>query len=346
MSLLLLLAMTAADADRVADPSDSIRDLIRDLGVADFAVREAASDALAARIGAGGDLVPPLAEAAGDRNRERGSRAVALLERIAFVTPLEDDASKSRADAAEFALTDLARGEDLQAAALARDALRRHDAERQRRAVEAIRGFGGVVEYRQGGYFDGRVRGLIVRGNMRFGPAGGFGQPMPAIEPTDPGQLRIDRVRLPESWSGGGDGLRHLERLEHAGPLTIRLEGYAGQPEFVRRVEGLKAVLPEAKVDRISTAALSLSAATSTPLRVSECLDGGACARAGIQPGDIIRTFDGQPVNSLEHVKAILLDYKPGQTVPVAIERFGRTLELSLTLDDWSINDKRRRLER
>lgn len=57
--------------------------------------------------------------------------------------------------------------------------------------------------------------------------------------------------------------------------------------------------------------------------------DSGAAA-AGLRAGDIIRRFDGQPVFSFEHLTALVAP-RAGQPTPVAVERAGRVLELTVT---------------
>ena len=86
---------------------------------------------------------------------------------------------------------------------------------------------------------------------------------------------------------------------------------------------------------------VGLSVAPVTPLNresgalVASVLDGGPAAEAGMQPGDIIETIDGEAVavRSLSGVPTFLArtaDLQPGRTVPFQIEREGKEMVLSV----------------
>jgi serine protease Do len=55
--------------------------------------------------------------------------------------------------------------------------------------------------------------------------------------------------------------------------------------------------------------------------QVSSVEAGGPAAKAGMQPGDIILDFNGQPVKSRDDLVRIVMGTKPGTTVPVKIMR-------------------------
>ncbi len=57
---------------------------------------------------------------------------------------------------------------------------------------------------------------------------------------------------------------------------------------------------------------------------------GSGAAAAGLQPGDLIRRFNGQPVFGVEHL-TLLVAQRPDQPTPVAIERGGQMLDLAVT---------------
>ena len=71
---------------------------------------------------------------------------------------------------------------------------------------------------------------------------------------------------------------------------------------------------------------------------VTEVLTDGAAFDAGMQPGDIITTVGESHIGILHSLNGALLDYQPGDTVSVTIERWNRgvyeEMELSVTLDD------------
>jgi PDZ domain-containing protein len=54
-------------------------------------------------------------------------------------------------------------------------------------------------------------------------------------------------------------------------------------------------------------------------------------AEGVLQAGDLVRTFDGQPVASAEELVEAASDLDAGETVPLTVDRAGETLELELT---------------
>jgi serine protease Do len=54
----------------------------------------------------------------------------------------------------------------------------------------------------------------------------------------------------------------------------------------------------------------------------------------GIQPGDVLLTFDGQPTTESETLQQLLYAHNAGDSVTVTIYRGGRRYEATLTLDE------------
>lgn len=70
---------------------------------------------------------------------------------------------------------------------------------------------------------------------------------------------------------------------------------------------------------------------------LKDVLPDSAAAAAGLKPGDVIESFDGQPMLSVADVQWVLhnIDPKGGQ-VPLQVKRGSRTLNLTLRVaDDW-----------
>jgi putative serine protease PepD len=59
---------------------------------------------------------------------------------------------------------------------------------------------------------------------------------------------------------------------------------------------------------------------------------GGAAAKAGLQPGDIITALGGQPTSSLAVLQSVLAAHKPGDRVQVGLSRDGTTSAVTATL--------------
>jgi putative serine protease PepD len=60
---------------------------------------------------------------------------------------------------------------------------------------------------------------------------------------------------------------------------------------------------------------------------------GGAAAKAGIQPGDIVVDLAGQPVLSVAALQSVLAAHKPGDRVQARVSRDGTESTVQLTLD-------------
>jgi S1-C subfamily serine protease len=62
---------------------------------------------------------------------------------------------------------------------------------------------------------------------------------------------------------------------------------------------------------------------------------GTGAAAAGLREGDVLVAVDGSAVTSPQAVSRILLRHHPQDTVPVAIRRRGRSLTLSVVLQEF-----------
>jgi hypothetical protein len=69
---------------------------------------------------------------------------------------------------------------------------------------------------------------------------------------------------------------------------------------------------------------------------VSEVTDGGAAQKAGLEVGDVITAVNGTQVSSVEELESVLADVKAGDTVELAVDRNGKKLTLTATMDDVS----------
>ena len=71
--------------------------------------------------------------------------------------------------------------------------------------------------------------------------------------------------------------------------------------------------------------------------QVSSVEAGGPAAKAGMQPGDIILDFNGQPVKSRDDLVRIVMGTKPGTTVPVKIMRDKQEKTLNITVEELDL---------
>ena len=66
------------------------------------------------------------------------------------------------------------------------------------------------------------------------------------------------------------------------------------------------------------------------PPRVDEIVAGSAAERAGLRPGDLVITIDGQPIHSFSDMQRIV-QTRPDETLSVTVERGGSTVTLPVT---------------
>jgi len=70
---------------------------------------------------------------------------------------------------------------------------------------------------------------------------------------------------------------------------------------------------------------------------VAQVPSGGAAAKAGIEPGDIIVQYNGRPVNNSDELVKMVVATKPGTTVPVKVLRNKQEKTLNVTVDELDL---------
>ena len=64
---------------------------------------------------------------------------------------------------------------------------------------------------------------------------------------------------------------------------------------------------------------------------------GGAAARAGVEPGDVIVAYNGTPIRRRDELVAMVTATTPGTTVPLRIVRDGQEQTISITVDELDL---------
>lgn len=67
---------------------------------------------------------------------------------------------------------------------------------------------------------------------------------------------------------------------------------------------------------------------------VLEVRPGSPTSEAGIQHGDIITRFADQDITGVENVLGVLRGVRPGQAVPITVQRGDRPVQLSVTVGE------------
>jgi len=88
----------------------------------------------------------------------------------------------------------------------------------------------------------------------------------------------------------------------------------------------------------LATALLSLAAVTSAAetIVVSSVISGSPAEAAGLQEEDRLVELAGKKIASQADLQAVLATHKPGDTVPLTVERNGASVDLSLTFGERS----------
>jgi serine protease Do len=71
--------------------------------------------------------------------------------------------------------------------------------------------------------------------------------------------------------------------------------------------------------------------------QVSQVTAGGAAAKAGIEIGDVILAWNGQPVKNSNELVQMVMRSKPGSTVPVRIVRDKQERTINVTVDELDL---------
>ena len=72
--------------------------------------------------------------------------------------------------------------------------------------------------------------------------------------------------------------------------------------------------------------------------RVAACCPGGAAAKAGVEPGDVIIEFNGKTVSKNDDLVEDGRRTKPGTTVPVKVLRNKQEKTLNVTVDELDLD--------
>ncbi len=112
---------------------------------------------------------------------------------------------------------------------------------------------------------------------------------------------------------------------ERTEPLTVTIES-AGHDE--------KAPEQPATERRASLGTMPDFAFEGEGVRVQQVMPDSAAEMAGIEAGDVIVAFDGQPVIDLRGYSSLLKSKTPGDTVEVTVLREGKEKTVTATLGE------------
>lgn len=144
---------------------------------------------------------------------------------------------------------------------------------------------------------------------------------------------KLDRLQhLSVLYSPIDDGA--IESLKLLPQLAdVRLFGTEMTKEGAAK---LQQALANAKIDYRHGAFLGIGCqATFRGCEVTIVHPDSSASRAGLQPGDIITRFTGEPVPDFETLTALIARHKPGETVTFEVIRGNGNEKVEVTLGEW-----------
>ena len=364
------LAVGVQQLDAQATASDSqldhqdILNLVRDLDSDRFLSRELATERL---IAAGAGSIEAIVQALSTNNLEVTTRGVYILQELAMQADLVTS------EAARLALEKVAAPRVTSAARRAGEALARLDSVRHERALEDLKRLGAVVGERQsplgfqiveqlsieiGEQWRGkpldlmRLRWLHTVDELIISHPEFDDESLAQVaRMPDLPSLTIRRAKITDR---GIDSLRQLKTLrtlavlycpigdasvESLGALgglaALRLYGTSVTPEGKDQlVQSLRGT----RVDVRRGAFLGIGCDPTQPGCVIYTVRPNTAAeKAGLQIGDLIEKYEGQPVQNFEELTAAISRNGPGEVVSVEIVRGDETLTKQLKLGDWEL---------
>lgn len=318
------------------DPSDTnrptaIAEWIVQLDDDNFDVREDATENL---MGAGKAAVDATAAAATGESLEVTERAVRILKALSLA--MDADAS----NAARAALNRLALSNHPAAARRARLAIRVH----QQRLIAELGELGAKLVFDENG---------LVTFVQMSGPKFSDEELMRLNEFPDIRGLSLNRTKITDTGLAAFQGLSKLETLTVIyTPITdesiddlksvenasrLFLCGTEITPDGARRLQDAMA---SAKRDTVVDYRRGGLLGISGDPQVQSCivvtvLANSAAAEAGIRPGDVILTCDGEQVGPFTSLTALLAKKGPGDKVSLTFSRGEQTLSREVALGTW-----------
>lgn len=164
------------------------------------------------------------------------------------------------------------------------------------------------------------------------------------------------QVRLDPTWRGTAEDLQTIAKLPRQ--LYFDLDGAAFDDTVAKMfeskqklafvkftnskvspaaIDSLKQKHPQAVIVLRNRAMLGVGGQTNkSGVLVTEVRPGTAAAVAGIVPGDVIATIDGQPLPDFDRLTVRVAQHQPGDKVGMEIIRGEQKLKITVTLGSWS----------
>ena len=168
-------------------------------------------------------------------------------------------------------------------------------------------------------------------------------------------------IKLGENWTGGDQGLKYVAELKtlpnlqvYGTPVTGRALPYLNQLSNLKNLQLYNTRISEVETEEFGRqnphiekviwrkGGLLGVGGKSVPLgldrkgmAITQVLEDSAAERVGLRTGDVITRFNGQPVQEIESLTAIIAKLKPGQQATVEVLRDQTKITKKVTLGGW-----------
>jgi hypothetical protein len=319
LSLGLLFSLAGLVAVHAAEPVAEIKpeqldQLIVDLDANEFAIRERASKELT-KIGL--PAIERLTSAATSKSLEQAHRSLGILEQM-----LENDEAVS--DAAEQALSLIARQQNTWSAQRADLALQQTRVHKQRKCLDKVKALGGEV----------LDEGTDENGELSY----------------------LTLIIKQENWKGTDKDIRLLRSLPALRTLSVfgpvfnetQLLSLSDLKElpalnlYATKLSNdglarLQTAMPYTRIDRRNGGMLGISGDQigGNGCMVNTVQPGSAAAAAGIEPEDVVVSIDGKEVDSFSELTKLISEKSGGDAVKLKIKRGEQLLDKEAKLGEW-----------
>jgi serine protease Do len=127
---------------------------------------------------------------------------------------------------------------------------------------------------------------------------------------------------------------------------------------FAIPINSIRELLPQLRAGKVTRGVIGVSVGTipldavealglkeRTGALVSSVSSGGAAAKAGVEPGDVIIEFNGKPVKNRDELVGFVTRTSPGTTVPMKVLRDRVEKRLSVTVNELNLDAETNRAQ-
>ena len=139
-------------------------------------------------------------------------------------------------------------------------------------------------------------------------------------------------IGINTATSSGADGIGFAIPISSVkGMLNSLLETGEAKRAYI----GVYYVNISADMAKAYNLPVKMGAYIYSPTNYSAIIAGGPADKAGLKDKDIITTINGVKVGAVGTVASILGEYKPGDTVQLAVLRAGKEIAINITLGEY-----------